>query len=159
MKTKNIGVKLDINDYLPQKSNININNYNHTKRTFKIGEGVVSGALHYGGLAMLGGAGVGAIVSGLDGMNSVKAQCDAIQDLYNQINNANEVFKKESKTKVNIKTNIDMVKQTITDTIGDVQKNIDTEVQLSKKKYKQTQIITMIVISMFIILISNTNNC
>jgi hypothetical protein len=153
MKTKNIGVKLNISDYIPKESNIKIHNSNnYTKRTHKIGEALAVGS-HYLGIGIISGAFIGSIASGVEGSNNVKSNCDKIKDLYNEMQRVNEVYKKEYLAKQEIETSIDMVKDSINNDIGDLQKKIDKEEEDEKKRYKTTQIITSLTITFFILIV------
>lgn len=150
MKNKNIGVKLNIDNYIPSKSNIKISPYE--KRSHKI-VNFLQTAGGYIGMFAIGGAIVGAGVSGAQESNNVKKNCDAIKNLYQQIKDANTFLKQQENTISFTDVNIKRIDQQIRDKIGDIQKLIDLEEDNQKKTFMYSQITSITSICFFIFVV------
>ena len=150
MSNDNIALKLNIEDYLPSEIT---NNQSLQRRTHKMGGGARAAAMHFVGMSMLGGMVIGSVVKSLNAPNSVKEDCDKIQELGEDVNGivvfmATEVQKRQQIAKI-----ITSQDNFIQRRIADFSKKIDEEEERQKEIYKFTQITNLVVVGSFILVI------
>ena len=148
--TNEIGMKLDINNYLPTKA---ATGYISKYKKYRMAGGISAALMHYAGIGMLSGVFISSFVSATQQRNSVKKDCDEIKKLGDEVNNI-MLFKsvEMAKRKKEIQ-DLNRLSNNIVDEIGEVQKKIDEEEERQKSLYLTTQIINCVVVGSFILLI------
>tara|TARA_Y100000591_G_scaffold203084_2_gene175759 strand:- start:385 stop:867 length:483 start_codon:yes stop_codon:yes gene_type:complete len=151
MRNNNIGLQVDINDYL---SNNITHNTTRKYTKYKVAEAAAGGGfMHYLGIGMLSGVFISSVVSGINGVHSVKKDCDKIQELGEDVSDITKFMLTEVTKRKVIADVISGEDKSFRRSIGNIQKKIEEEEERQKNAYKFTQIVNLIVISSFIILI------
>lgn len=150
MSNDNIALKLNIEDYLPSEIT---NNQSLQRRTHRMGGGAGAAAMHFVGMSMLGGMLIGSVVKSLNAPNSVKEDCDKIQELGEDVNGIVVFMATEVQKRQQIAKMITSQDNFIQRRIADFSKKIDEEEERQKEIYKFTQITNLVVVGSFILVI------
>tara|TARA_E500000178_G_scaffold311210_1_gene326936 strand:- start:287 stop:772 length:486 start_codon:yes stop_codon:yes gene_type:complete len=150
MSNDNIALKLNIEDYLPSKST---NNQFLQRRTHKMGGGAGAAAMHFVGMSMLGGMVIGSVVKSVNAPNSVKEDCDKIQELGEDVHGIVVFMATEVQKRQQIAKMITSQDNFIQRRIADFSEKIDEEEERQKEMYKFTQLTNLVVVGSFILVI------
>ena len=148
--TNDVGIKLNIENYLTNKSNTS--SYSPKYKKYKMG-GVAGSVMHYVGMGMLAGIFVHSTVSASKASSNVKKDCDEVKELGDSVNDIAKFAAQEIASRKIFSDVLKTMTNSMMAQISDVQKKIDEEEERQKSIYKTTQITNIVVIGSFILLI------
>lgn len=150
MTNNNVGLQLNIEDYLTDKSS---GNQFIQRRKYKMAGGAGAAAMHYIGMSMLGGIVVGAVASGIKGASDVNKTCNEIDNIKSETSNVTKFMITEMTKRKMVSKSIKDVDNACRKTIANLQIKIEEEETRHKNIYNFNLIINLVSVTSFILVI------